>query len=384
MLLKLAFKNIFRYPIRSFLTMLGVSVAILSFGILSTVVDSWYAGAEGASSARLIVRSSVSLMFPLPLPYRDRIKRVDGVQSISWARWFGGIYKEPKHFFPQFAIDPASYLDIYPEYLVSNEHKQFFLKEKRSVLIGRKIADEHNLEPGDLMTLKGQIFPGNWDFIVAGIYDGKSKGTDTAQFFFHWDYLNEEIKKRGISRDKESVGVFIVEVDDIDKVGFVAQSIDELFANSPKETRTETEKAFQLGFVAMTEAIVVAIRLVSYVVIIIIMLVMANTMIMTARERLWEYATLRSFGFGKFYLNGLITIESCLLALFGGAVGIALTFPAAELFRSSTGTLFPVFEISDSTIVTQFAFALLTGVFAAIFPAWKANTVNIVGALRAS
>ena len=118
--------------------MVGVAVAILSFGILSTVVDSWYAGAEGASSARLIVRSSVSLMFPLPLPYRDRIKQVEGVQNISWARWFGGIYKEPKNFFPQFAIDPRSYLDMYPEYVVSNEEKQLFIKDKRSVLIGRK------------------------------------------------------------------------------------------------------------------------------------------------------------------------------------------------------------------------------------------------------
>ena len=170
------------------------------------------------------------------------------------------------------------------------------------------------------MTLKGQIFPGNWDFVIAGIYEGKTKGTDTAQLFFHWEYLNEEIRKRRISRDKESVGVFIVEVDDIDKVGSIAKSIDDVFANSPKETRSETEKAFQLGFVAMTEAIVVAIRLVSYVVIIIIMLVMANTMIMTARERVWEYATLRSIGFDTLFLSGLITFESCLLALFGGMV----------------------------------------------------------------
>jgi len=381
---KLAFKNLFRYPVRSLLTMVGVAVAILSFGILSTVVDSWYAGAEGASSARLIVRSSVSLMFPLPLPYRDRIKQVEGVQNISWARWFGGIYKEPKNFFPQFAIDPRSYLDMYPEYVVPNEEKQLFIKDKRSVLIGRKIADEHKLKPGDSMTLKGQIFPGNWDFVIAGIYEGKTKGTDTAQLFFHWDYLNEEIRKRGISRDKEAVGVFIVEVDDIDKVGNIAKSIDDVFANSPKETRSETEKAFQLGFVAMTEAIVVAIRLVSYVVIIIIMLVMANTMIMTARERVWEYATLRSIGFGKFFLTGLITSESCLLALFGGTAGIALTFPAAEMFRTVTGTLFPVFEISKTTILLQILLSLLTGAFAAIFPAWKANTVNIVRALRAS
>lgn len=364
--------------------MVGVAVAILSFGLLSTVVDSWYAGAEGASSARLIVRSSVSLMFPLPMTYKNKIKRVDGVEDVSWARWFGGVYKEPKNFFPQFAIDPKSYLRIYPEYIVSDDQKENFFNDRRSTLIGRKIAEEHGLKVGDLMPLQGQIFPGTWDFVVGGIYDGKNSGTDTAQMFFHWDYLNEEIKKRKISRDLESVGVFIVEVNDVKKVGPISQDIDELFKNSRKETYTETEKAFQLGFVAMTEAIVVAIRLVSYVVIVIIMLVMANTMVMTSKERMWEYATMRSLGFDRNFLNKVIFFESLFLSGIGGLTGIALTFPAATLFRSYTGTLFPVFEISLATISTQICFLLLIGLVASLFPAWKASNGKIVTALRAA
>ncbi len=359
-----------------------MTVAILSYGLLSTVVDAWYAGAEGASNSRLIVRSSISLIFPLPLSYADKIKRISGVKKVSWARWFGGVYKEPKNFFPQFAIDPESYLALYPEYLVTNEEKNNFLKDKRSTLIGRNIAKEHNLSVGDSMTLKGQIFSGNWDFVIAGIYDGEKSTTDTAQMFFHWNYLNDEIKKRSISRDLESVGVFIVEVKSREIIPNVSIEIDEMFKNSPKETYTETEKAFQLGFVAMTEAIVVAVRIVSYVVILIIIAVLANTMAMTARERIKEYATIRALGFQPSYIITLITLESVLLSILGGLLGMLLTFPAAFIFRSATGTLFPVFEISSETLIFQILISLLAGICATIIPAWKAGQINITNALR--
>lgn len=357
-------------------------VATLSFGLLSTVVDAWYAGAEGASNARLIVRSSTSLIFPIPMSHLKRIEKLEGVNQVSWSRWFGGVYKEPKNFFPQFAVDPKSYLSIYPEYLITNQQKDLFLRDKRSTLIGRKIADEHNLKEGDLMVLDGQIFPGKWEFMVAGIYDGKDSTTDTAQMFFHWGYLNEEIKKRSILRDQESVGVFIVEIKNISDAANISLAIDELFRNSPKETYTETEKAFQLGFVAMTEAIVVAIRLVSYVVILIIMAVMANTMSMTARERISEYATIRAIGFSPYYLVKLIFLESLFLCFVGGVLGIVLTFPAASIFSSTTGTLFPVFEVSKSTVLSQIFLVFLTGFVSSLFPSIKAISINITSGLR--
>jgi len=135
-----------RHPIRVVLTTFGLIVATLSYGLLSTVVDAWYAGAEGASNARLIVRSSTSLIFPIPMSHLKRIEKLDGVNQISWSRWFGGVYKEPKNFFPQFAVDPKSYLSIYPEYLVSNVQKESFYNDRRSTIIGRKIAVEHNLK----------------------------------------------------------------------------------------------------------------------------------------------------------------------------------------------------------------------------------------------
>ncbi len=357
-------------------------MATLSFGLLSTVVDAWYAGAEGASSARLIVRSSISLIFPLPISHRERIEKLEGISQVSWSRWFGGVYKKPKNFFPQFAVDPKSYLSIYPEYLVPKKQKESFFRDKRSTLIGRKIAEEHNLNLGDLMVLDGQIFPGKWEFLVAGIYDGKDNITDTAQMFFHWDYLNEEIRKRSILRDKEAAGVFIVEINEIKDAASISMAIDELFKNSPTETYTETEKAFQLGFVAMTEAIVVAIRLVSYVVIMIIMAVMANTMSMTSRERISEYATIRAIGFSPIFLVKLILLESLFLSFLGGAFGILLTFPAASLFSSATGTLFPVFEVSQVTVFSQILLVILTGFVASLFPCINAIKINITTGLR--
>ncbi|MFL2656895.1 MAG: ABC transporter permease [Burkholderiaceae bacterium] len=382
LIFKLIFFNLLRHPIRVVLTIFGLIVATLSYGLLSTVVDAWYAGAEGASNARLIVRSSTSLIFPIPMSHLKRIEKLEGVNKVSWSRWFGGVYKEPKNFFPQFAVDPESYLTIYPEYLVADVQKESFFRDKRSTLIGRKIADEHNLKVGDLMVLDGQIFPGKWEFKVAGIYDGKDSTTDTAQMFFHWGYLNEEIKKRSILRDEESVGVFIVEIKKIADAARISVAIDELFKNSVKETYTETEKAFQLGFVAMTEAIVVAIRLVSYVVILIIMAVMANTMSMTSRERIREYATIRAIGFSPLFLIKIIFMESLFLSIVGGVFGVALTFPAAYIFSSTTGTLFPVFEVSQETVIYQIFLVILTGLVSSLFPSIKASNINITSGLR--
>ena len=380
---RLLMRNVWRHPGRSALTFLGLTVATLAFGLLSTVVGAWYAGAEGASSARLITRNAISLVFPLPISHGERIRQIDGVQSISWSNWFGGIYKEPKNFFPQFAVDPESYLRIYPEYMISDEERTTFLRDRRSALIGRKIAETHNLKPGDAMTLKGTIFPGDWEFLVAGVYDARSPSTDTAQMLFHWNYLNEETRRRGLPRSSNTTGVFISEISDPVRAAEVSLQIDALFRNSAFETMTETEKAFQLGFVAMTEAIVVAIRIVSYVVILIILAVMANTMAMTARERTGEYATLKALGFQPGFVAGLVVCESLLLALLGGVAGLVLTYPVAAVFGSAMGTLFPVFEVAASTSVQQLALAALVGLVAAAFPAWRSSHLKIVEGLRA-
>ena len=383
LVLNLLFRNLWRNKGRSLLTLLGLVVAILAFGLLSTVVGAWYAGAEGASNARLITRNAISLVFPLPLSHADRIRQVDGVSEISWANWFGGIYKEPRNFFPQFAIKAESYLALYPEYLLSDGERQAFLKDRRGAVIGRKIAQTHGLEVGDMMTLKGTVYPGNWEFQVRGIYDGRQSSTDTAQMFFHWDYLNEEAKRRALPRATNTTGVFIVQIGEPARAAEISLAIDALFRNSAYETLSETEKAFQLGFVAMTEAIVLAIQVVSYVVILIILAVMANTMAMTSRERTSEYATLKALGFSPRFVAGLITGESLLLAVIGGVTGALLTFPAAAAFVGSIGTLFPVFEVSRDTTLAQIGLAVLVGLIAAVVPAVRSARIRIVEGLRA-
>jgi putative ABC transport system permease protein len=380
-LLRLILRNALRHQLRTLLTLLGLVVAVVAFGLLQTVVDAWYAGAEGASSARLVTRNAISLVFPLPLTYRQKLRSVEGVRAVSNANWFGGIYKETKNFFPQFAVDAGSYFALYPEYRIAEADLKAFLRDRKGAVVGRKLAATYGFKPGDRVTLKGTIFPGNWEFTVRAVYDGRDTGTDTSQFFFHWDYLNETLLKT-VPRRANTVGVYVLEIADPSRAAEVSRAVDEQFRNSIAETLTETEKAFQLSFVSMTEAIVVAIRAVSFLVIFIIMAVMANTMAMTARERIAEYATLKALGFGPGFLAFLIAGESLAIALGGAALGIALTWPVADAFARLMGSLFPVFRVGGETVAMQLGCGLLVGAVAALFPAWRAARVPIVDGLR--
>ncbi|PTR09474.1 putative ABC transport system permease protein [Nitrosospira sp. Nsp5] len=379
--LKLILRNTLRHKLRTSLTVLGLVVAILAFGLLRTVVDAWYAGAEGASSARLVTRNAISLVFPLPINYQERIRRIQGVTAISHASWFGGVYVTPKNFFPQFAVDAKTYFNLYPEYLIPPADMKAFLTDRKGCVIGRKLANTYGFKIGDIIPLRGTIYPGAWSFTVRAIYDGAEAGTDTSQFFFHWDYLNETMKK-AVARRIDWIGVYVIEISDPDRAAEISTEVDTMFRNSLAETLTETEKAFQLGFVSMTEAIVVAIRIVSFLVIFIILAVMANTMAMTARERIAEYATLKALGFGPYFLAGLIYGESLAIALAGAVIGILLTFPVADRFSEQVGTLFPVFGVSLETVYMQAAAAIAVGITAAILPAFRAARVPIVEGLR--
>ncbi len=382
LLSRLVAKNAFRHKLRTALTMVGIVVAITAFGLLRTIVDAWYAGANASSSARLVTRSSVSLVFALPLTYAQKIRQVAGVQSVSWANWFGGVYISERNFFPQFAIDAASYLDMYPEFVLSAAERKAFLTDRKGAIVGRKLAEQYGWKVGDVIPLRGTIYTGTWNFVLRGIYDGADKGTDQSTMFFHWDLLNETIK-RLYPRRGDQTGVFVVQLRDPGAAAEVSAAIDAMFRNSLAETLTETEKAFQLSFVAMTEAILLAIQAVSFVVIVIIMAVMANTMAMTARERAAEYATLKALGFSSGFVAALILAESIGIALLGGLVAVALTIPLADAFAERMGTLFPIFFVSEQTMLLQVGAALLVGVVAAALPAWRTASVRIVDGLRA-
>ncbi len=378
---RLVLRNAGRHKLRTGLTVAGLAVAILAFGLLRTLVGVWYLGVEGSSATRLVTRNAISLIFPLPLSYAERIRQVPGVETVAWGNWFGGIYQDRKNFFANFAVEPRSYLQLYPEFILSPEERAAFLRDRRGAVAGPNLAEKFGWHIGDQITLQGTIFPGNWDFVLRGIYRGAKPSTDRNQFFFHWDYLNESLKKSA-PRRADQVGYFMLGVDRPEHAAAVAAAVDALFANSLAETRTETEKAFQLGFVAMTEAIVVAIRIVSYVVILIIMVVAANTMAMTARERLAEYATLKTLGFGPGHIAGLVFGEALLIALAGGVLGVALTFPVARVIGEALKLFFPAFRVAPDTVALQFAAAAAVGTVAAIFPAWRGCTVRIAEGLR--
>ena len=378
----LVLRNAFRHKLRTTLTMVGIVVAIVAFGLLRTIVDAWYAGSEASSSARLITRSSISLVFFLPLNYAQKIRQVEGVKSVSWMNWFGGVYITEANFFPQFAVDAPTFLGMYPEYRLDDAERKAFLLDRGGAVVGRKLADKYGWKVGDRIPLRGTIFPGTWTFTLRAIYDGADNKVDETQFFFHWAPLNETVKAR-FPRRADLVGLYVVEIREPAQAAEISQRIDATFRNSLAETLSETEKAFQLGFVAMTEAILVAIETVSFVIILIIMAVMANTMAMTARERYSEYATLKAIGFGNGFVALLIFAESLGIALAGGAVGIALTFPIADWFATQMGTLVPVFFVSRDTVAMQVGAALVVGVVAALIPAWRAAHVRIVDGLRA-
>ena len=378
----LVLRNAFRHKLRTTLTIVGIVVAIVAFGMLRTIIDAWYAGANASSSARLVTRSSVSLVFPLPLNYAQKIRQVDGVANVAWANWFGGIYVNERNFFAQFAIRAPEYLEMYPEFVLSDDERHAFLMDRTGAIAGRKLAQKYGWKVGDQIPLRGTIYPGTWTFNLRGIYDGAEEGTDTSTFFFHFDFLNESIKKHLGGRGDQA-GLFIEQLRRPEDAAAVSQAIDTMFHNSLAETLTETEKAFQLGFVAMSEAILLAIQAVSFVVIVIIMAVMANTMAMTARERYAEYATMKALGFSNGFVALLIFAESLGIALFGGLLGVALTFPAADAFAKTVGSILPAFKVSPQTMAMQMGAALVIGVVAAAIPAWRASRVRIVEGLRA-
>ena len=379
--LKFVVRNVFRARLRSALTILGLVIAILAFGLLQTVVRAWYAGSEAASATRLITRNAISLTFAMPMHYREKIRAVPGVTDVSVSNWFGGIYKEPKNFFAQFAVDAPTFFPMYSEFVFEPGDYAAFLRDRRGAAIGRQLADLYGFKVGDTIPLKSGIYPGDWEFTVRAIYDARDETTITRQMYFHYDYLNEQIKKL-YARRADQVGVFVVGIRDGQAAASVARDIDAEFKNSLAETLTETEKAFTLGFIAMIETIVVAIQGVSYIVIVIIMAVAANTMAMTARERLPEYATLKALGFRPITVAAMIMGEALMLALIGAGIGMLLTTPVVRGFHAATVAMFAKMPLVPQTFWLQAACALAVGIVAGIVPAIRAARVKIVDGLR--
>ncbi len=379
---KIVFKNAFRHKLRALLTILGIGIAVTAFGFLRTVVGAWYSGVEASAANRLVSRQAVSFIFPLPYSYKEQIERIRGVEKVSFANWFQGVYKDKNQFFARFAVDAESFLEVYPEFLIPAEQLETFKKERNSCVVGADLVKTYGFKLGDVVPIEGDIFPGKWEFVVKGIYTPRDKTIDGTQMIFHWDYLDERMRQETPGRAGQ-VGWYIIKIADPNAAAEISSQVDALFKNSRAETKTETERAFQQGFVQSGDAIINGINFVSFVIVGIIMLVLGNTMIMSARERTREYAVFKTLGFSGGRITGMIFGESMVLSGFGAALGMPLTVGLVNAFAAFIPKgMFPVFEVTATTYLFSGTSALAVGVLASIVPIQRAMRTSIVDGLR--
>jgi putative ABC transport system permease protein len=381
-LFRLLLRNALRHKLRTVLTVIGVGVAVMAFALLQTVVTAWHAGVEASAANRLITRHAVSFVFPLPLSYRDRIAQIAGVNKVTYAVWFSGVYIDKNQFFARLAVDSDTFFDVYPEFVIDQEQFEAFKRERNACIIGVDIANRYHLKIGDIMPIEGDVYPGQWEFVVRGIYYPRDQTTDPSSMMFHYRYVDERVRQEFPDRAGQ-VGWYIVRIDDPANSAQISQDIDNLFANSRAETKTETERAFQQSFLSAASAVITAMNIMSFVIIGIILLVLGNTMVMSARERTHEFAVLKALGFSGGQLFLLLGGESMILSIAGSALGLALTLPAVAGFQSALPKgWFPVFYIKPETIVIGCIAGFAVGLLASLIPLRRVLTTRIVEGLR--
>ena len=374
--LPLVLSSLFRKKTRTALTAGSFAVALFLFGILAVVDSAFQQGVDVAGVDRLVVLNRVSIIQPLPLAYRDRLARVPGVTQVTFANWFGGVYQDERNFFPQFAIDHESYRLMFPEFVVPDDQWQAFRGDREGAIVGEALAERFQWKVGDRVPIRGTIFQGNWEFNIRGVYRGRRVQDDTTQFWFRWDYLNER-KTFG----KGAVGWYTVRIANPDEAVRLVKAIDEQFANSPAETKTDTEKAFAASFVKQMGNIQLLIMSVGSVVFFTLLLVTGNTMAIAVRERTRELAVLKAVGFSGGFVLVLVIVETLIVAAVGGGIGLGL----AKLFTlrgDPTGGLLPFFHLPGTAVVSGLVLALAVGLTAGILPAFSASRLRVVDALR--
>ena len=375
--LYLIWRNLMRKKIRTALNLLSVFVAFLLFGTLVAVKSAFEAGVDLAGLDRLITIHKVSLIQLLPESYANKMRAVDGVADVAHAIWFGGVYQDPKNFFAQFAVSPE-YVDIYPEMRFPEEHKQAWLKNRTGALVGRQTADRFGWQVGDRVPLQGTIWrtpdDSAWDLVIEGIYDA-DKGFDTTNLLFHHEYLTETTGVEG------QVGWYVLRIDEPERSAQVAEEVDQLFANSPAETKTSTEKAFSQGFANQVGNIGKIVVSVLAVVFFTLLLVSGNSMALSVRERTSELGVLKTLGFTDTHVLGMVLAESYLVTLAGGGAGLALV---AWLTRSFDlgGAMLPTLYLPWTGVLIGIALLVAMGFVAGALPAFQAQRLTIVDALR--
>jgi putative ABC transport system permease protein len=378
----LVLANLGRRRLRTAFTLGSIMIAFLMYGLLGALGNAFSAGAQIAGADRLLTIHKVSLVQPLPESYGSRIRRVDGVAAVSSATWFGGVYQDGRNAIPVFPVNARVYLDIYPEVVVTAEIRERFLAERRGALVGRPLADEYGWQVGQTIPIRSTIWrkedgSDTWELIVSGIFDAPETGGDARNILFHHEYFSESL-----ARGRGLVGWYIVKVKDPAEAERVAREIDEQFANSPFETETSTEKAFTQGFVNQVGNIGAILRGVLSAVFFTMLLVTANTMAQSVRERTAELGVLKTLGFTGPGVTALVLVESTLLTAIGGVLGMLLAWFTVGAAEPALRGYLPLWALPSRAYVEAGALMVLLGLLAGAAPAVRAWRLPVVAALR--
>ncbi|MFZ0821151.1 MAG: FtsX-like permease family protein [Candidatus Acidiferrales bacterium] len=371
--------SLFRKKIRTILTIGSFAVAMLLFGLLVIIRLAFNQGVEVAGADRLIVMNRVTFVQPLPLAYRNRITPIHGVKAVTYATWFQGTYQDVKNFFPEFAVDVDTWRQMYPEFIVSDSQWKAFVDDREGAIVGEGTAKRFGWKIGDRIPFVGTIFRGDWQFNIRGIYKGSRPADDTSQFWFHWDRLNESLGAGTYWKD--SPGWYVVKLNDPDEAVGVVNKIDETFANSSSETKTDTESAFAASFVKQTGNIELILMAIGGVVFFTLLLVTGNTMAIAVRERTPELAILKALGYSNRFLLFYVLAESVAIALIGGSLGIGFA-KIITLGGSPVPSVLPLFYLPLNQVLFGILIAIAIGGVAGLLPALSASRLRVVEALR--
>jgi putative ABC transport system permease protein len=375
----LIFANLFRKKFRFVLTLGSFAVALFLFGFLAAVKGAFGRGIDVAGADRLVVINRVTIIQPMPLAYRDRIARIPGIKAITHNNWFGGVYQDEKNFFPQFVIDPENQRQVFPELLVAEDQWQTFLKDRQGAIVGARTAKRFGWKIGDRIPIRNSLFGGGtWEFNIDGMYHGKEPKDDETQFWFQWDYFQERVP----DRMKGMVGWYVLRVENPDDAVRIAKAIDAEFANSPYETKTETESAFAAGWVKQFGNIEFLIVTIGTVVFFTLLLVTGNTMAISVRERTAELGILKALGYSDRFVLFLVLAEVLVIALVGGTIGLVLAKLAVPGLNVVLSGLLPYVILPASALLAGIGFAVAVGAVSGLLPALGAMRLRVVDALR--
>ena len=375
----LIFANLFRKKIRLMLTIGSFAVALLLFAFLAVVQGAFNRGADIAGADRLVVIDKVSIINTIPLKYRDQILQIPGVKVITHNNWFGGVYQEEKNFFPQFVIDPENQRQVFPELVVPDDQWNAFLKDRQGAIAGRELAERFHWKVGDRIPIKTTLYGGaSWEFNLDGIYRGDRPERDETQFWLQWDYFEERIAEQF----KGQIGWYVLRVNNPDDSPRVAKSVDEKFANSPNETKTETESAFAAGWVKQFGNIQFLIVTIGSVVFFTLLLVTGNTMAISVRERTAELAVLKAIGYSGRAVLLFVLAESLIIAVIGGLLGLGLAMVLIPFLAKGMSGMLPSLVLEPSILVQGLVAALAVGIASGFLPGMGAMRMRVVNALR--